>query len=387
MKTKRALIIAGTASMISQFNMTNIEVLEELNYKIDVAFDIYHGNNIDEKEKIRFKNELKQRDIDIHQIDFSRSFFNIFGHIKAYKQIDELRKNNHYDIVHAHMPISSFLTRLVFKKERKNNTKVMYTAHGFHFFKDAPFINWILYYPIEYIASYFTDTLILINKEDYALAKSRFHAKEVVYTPGIGVDVARFKNAKPNKKELLSSLNIPGNKFMLLSIGELNNNKNQSLSIEAIHQLNNKDIYLLIVGIGEDEQKLKDLINKYNLNENVRLLGYRKDVENLCKIADCFIHTPRREGLGMSPLEAMAAGLPLIITNTRGAKDYTIDGKTGYCINNDSIEELKAAISKTYENKELRKQFSKNNVEIVKNFSKQESRKIIERVYKDADKI
>ena len=386
MNKKRALIIAGTGSMISQFNMTNIEVLEELNYMIDVAFDIYHGNNIDEQEKARFKKELKDRNIDVHQIDFSRSFLNIFGHIKAYKQIDELRKNNHYDIVHAHMPISSFLTRLVFRKERKNGTKVMYTAHGFHFFKDAPFINWLLYYPIEYIASYWTDTLILINKEDYVLAKAKMHAKEVVYTPGIGVDVQRFSNAKANKTSVLKGINIPGNNFILLSVGELNNNKNQSLSIEALHKLNNKNISLLIVGTGEDEEKLQHLINEYNLQDNIKLLGYRKDVEKICKISDCFIHTPKREGLGMSPLEAMASGLPLIITNNRGARDFAKDEITGYCIN-DSVEELAEAINKMYEDKAFRKQCSKNNKEIVKKFSKEESKKVIEKVYKNVTKI
>ena len=387
MKRKQVLIIAGTGSMISQFNMTNIEVLEELNYKIDVAFDIYHGNNIDEQEKERFKKELKDRNIDVHQIDFSRSFLNIFGHIKAYKQIDELRKNNHYDIVHAHMPISSFLTRLVFRKERKNGTKVMYTAHGFHFFKDAPFINWLLYYPIEYIASYWTDTLILINKEDYALAKSKMHAKEVVYTPGIGVDVQRFSNAKANKTSILKGINIPGNNFILLSVGELINKKNQVSMIEAMHKLNNKNISLLIVGIGEDEKKLRELINKYNLQDNIKLLGYRKDVEKLCKITDAFIHIPTREGLGIAPLEAMAAGLPIIASDLNGIKDYAVNNVTGINVNPRSIEQIANAINKVYTDEKFRKECSKNNKEIVKKFSKEESKKVIEKVYKNVTKI
>lgn len=386
MNKKRALIIAGTASMISQFNMTNIEVLEKLHYKIDVAFDINHGNNIDEKEKERFKKELEERNIDIHQIDFSRSFLNLFGHIKAYKQINNLRKNNHYDIVHAHMPISSFLTRLAFRNERKNGTKVIYTAHGFHFFKGAPIINWILYYPLELLASYWTDTLILINKEDYTLAK-KMHAKSVVYTPGIGVDVDRFFNAKANKKALLSQLNIPGNKFILLSIGELNDNKNQRLMIEALHELNNLDIYLLLVGVGENKEKLQKLINEYGLTNNIKLLGYRKDVDKICKLADCFIHTPKREGLGLASLEAMAVGLPVITTITSGTKDYTTNGITGYCIENDSVDELVSAINKMYLDKKFRNKCSKNNKEIVKKFSKEESRKVIEKVYKDANKI
>lgn len=378
---KKALIIAGTASMISQFNMLNIEVLQEKGYEVEIACDFFCGNNIDEKEKDRFKQELKSKNIKIHQIDFSRNVFNIFEHIKALNQIKDLKNNEHYDIVHCHMPISAFLTKLAFRNERKKGTKVMYTAHGFHFFKGAPIINWILYYPLEKISSKWLDSLILINNEDYELAKKKMHAKNVYLTPSIGVDIKRFKECKADRKEICKELEIPDDGFILLSVGELIYKKNHKSVIDALNKINNRNFYLLIVGVGDDKEKIESLIKKYKLEANVKLLGYRKDVEKLYKISDCLIHIPLREGLGMAPLEAMASGLPLITSNINGINDYTKNNISGYCVNPKSIDEISLAINNMYNNKEFRIECGQNNLETVKKYDKNNTRKLLEEIY------
>lgn len=377
----KALIIAGTASMISQFNMLNIEVLQNKGYEVEIACDFFNGNNIDENEKLRFKQELSSKNIKIHQIDFTRNVLNIFGHIKALNQIKQLKNNTHYDIVHCHMPISAFLTKLAFKNERKKGTKVMYTAHGFHFFKGAPLINWLLYYPLEKISSKWLDTLILINTEDYELAKNKMHAKQIYLTPSIGVDTDRFNNCKVNKKEMLKQLNIPNDSFILLSVGELDDNKNQSIVIEALNEIKNENIYYLLVGLGKNTNKINNLIDQHHLNKNVKLLGYRKDIDKIYKISDCLIHVPLREGLGMAPLEAMACGLPLISSDTRGIRNYTQSNISGCCVNPKSIDEIINAILKMYNNKSLRISCSKNNVQTVQKYSKENVRKFLEEVY------
>lgn len=379
--SKKALIIAGTASMISQFNMLNIEVLQNKGYEVEIACDFFNGNNIDENEKRRFKEELTNKSIKIHQIDFTRNVLNIFGHIKALKQIEELRNKQYYDIVHCHMPISAFLTKLAFKKERKKGTKVIYTAHGFHFFKGAPLINWILYYPLEKISSRWLDTLILINKEDYDLAKMKMYTKNIYLTPSIGVDIDRFSKCKINKEEMLNKLNIPKDSFVLLSVGELIYKKNHRMIIEALNKLKNNNIYLLIVGIGNKKDELINYINKCNLEGNVKLLGYRKDIEKIYKTSDCLIHIPLREGLGMAPLEAMASNLPLITSNINGIKDYTKENISGCCVNPKSIDEISNAILKMYEDKDFRNICSKNNIETVKFYGKNNVKKLLEEVY------
>lgn len=379
---KKALIIAGTASMISQFNMNNIEVLKELGYDIEIACDFFNGNNIDEKEKNRFKQELTDKNIIYHQIDFTRHVLDIFGHIKAYRQIKDLAKNTHYDLVHTHMPISAFLTRLVFKNERKLGTKVFYTAHGFHFFKGSPLINWLLYYPLELLGSWWTDKLILINSEDYKLAKEKMHAGEYYLTPSIGVDTDRFNNSVINNKEdVRKELDIPNDSFVLLSVGELIHKKNQSVVIEALNKIKNSNIYYLIIGIGEDKEKIESLINKYNLNSNIKMLGYRKDIDRIYKSVDTLIHTPLREGLGMAPLEAMACGLPLISSNINGIKDYTENNVSGCSIDPTSVDEVVLAINKMYNDKKFRDNCSKNNLETVKIYSKQEVKNLLRKIY------
>lgn len=379
--SKKVLIIAGTASMISQFNMLNIEVLQNKGYEVEIACDFFNGNNIDENEKRRFKEELTNKSIKIYQIDFTRNVLNIFGHIKALKQIEELRNKQYYDIVHCHMPISAFLTKLAFRNERKKGTKVMYTAHGFHFFKGAPIINWILYYPLEKISSKWLDSLILINNEDYELAKKKMHAKNVYLTPSIGVDIKRFKECKADRKEICKELEIPDDGFILLSVGELIDNKNQQIVIESLNRINNKNIYYLLVGVGNNKEKLELLIKKYKLTNNIKLLGYRKDIERIYKISDCLIHVPLREGLGMAPLEAMASSLPLISSYIRGMNNYTKQNVTGYCVNPRSLDEIISAIINMYNNKVFRKECGENNIEIVKKYNKSNTRKLLEEIY------
>src|SRR5699024_9702226 len=110
--------------------------------------------------------------------------------------LQKLANSESYDIVHTQSPIGGALCRLAFRKNRKRGTKIIYQAHGFHFYKGGPISNWIFFYPIEKVCSYFTDTLITINHEDYELAKKKFHAKEVVYVPGVGIDLCESINKK-----------------------------------------------------------------------------------------------------------------------------------------------------------------------------------------------
>jgi glycosyltransferase EpsD len=74
--------------------------------------------------------------------------------------------DNDYDIIHCHTPVGGALARIAARNYRKRGTKVIYTAHGFHFFEGSPVKNWILYYPLEKWLSRFTDVLITLNSEE-----------------------------------------------------------------------------------------------------------------------------------------------------------------------------------------------------------------------------
>jgi len=226
-----------------------------------------------------------------------------------------------------------------------------------------------------------TDVLITINKEDYERAKKHLHAKKTEYIPGVGVDVEKFAVCSVNKKAKCHELGIPDDKFILLSSAEQKKKKNHRLVIDAIGKMQNQDIYYLIAGQGILREEYEQRIENYGLKKNIILLGYRTDIDELCEIADCFVHPSVREGLGIAPLEAMASGLPLISANVNGMKDYTDNGISGYCIDPYSKEEMIKAICKMFDDRVFREKCGSNNIRIVQKFSRDKVNKIMNTIY------
>lgn len=254
----------------------------------------------------------------VYQIDTSRSPLQK-GNLVAIKQIKDIVSKEHYDIVHCHTPIAAMCTRFACRKVRKNGTRVFYTAHGFHFYKGAPLKNWMIFYPVEKICSYFTDVLITINQEDYALAQKKMKAKKVVYVPGVGIDLEKFGKVVVEKDKKRKGLGIPNDAKLLLSVGELNENKNHETVIRAIEDM--EDVYYIIAGRGGLQGHLQSVIGELGMTERVKLLGYRNDVNELYAISDVFVFPSFREGLSVSVMEAMAWGLPVVCSRIRGNVD------------------------------------------------------------------
>lgn len=375
---KKFLMTATVPSMIGQFNMENIRLLQEFGYEVHVACN-FHDKSVWTDEKIEeFKNQLKQMGVRRIQIDFARTPFAIKKLIQSYMEMKKLFQKEKYAGLHCHTPVAGMIARLA---ARGNKMRVIYTAHGFHFYKGAPFQNWLLYYPVEKFLSRYTDVLITINKEDYQRAKKKFHAKEVQYIPGVGVDVEKFLHIQIDKKEKREEMNISDRAFVLLSVGELAARKNHMIVIKALYKISKKNIFYLIVGEGELKTEYESLIQQYKLDKNIFLLGYRKDIGELCKMADCFVHPSIREGLGIAPLEAMACGLPLIASNVNGIKDYAKNEISGINISPDSVEEMVNAILKMYNDESFREKCSLNNLETVKSFDIHNTNKIMKMIY------
>ena len=288
-----------------------------------------------------YPQDVKELGLKSTHIDCSRSILSI-GNIKCINQIKKLVKENEYDIVHCHTPIASVCTRIACKKLRKQriNTKsplrVFYTAHGFHFYQGSPKKNWIIFYPIEKLCAKWTDVLITINKEDYNLAKNKFEGLgknkqfegcKVEYVPGVGIDVDKFANTVVDRVAKRKELGVPEDAFLLLSVGELNENKNHQIVIKALAELMKtpegkaKNYYYVIAGQGPLKGELQNLIDSLNLTERVKLLGWRSDCAELYKTADLLVHPSLREGLPVTVMEAQAAGLPCIGSNIRGVGD------------------------------------------------------------------
>ena len=380
----KVLMVASVASMIDQFNRPNIKLLKELGFDVHVACNFIEGSTCSPEKIQQLKTDLQSEGVAFSQIDFARNITRISQNLRAYRQIKQLLKQEKYDLVHCHSPIGGLLTRMAARKYRKKGTRVIYTAHGFHFYKGAPLKNWLLYYPVEWLCAFLTDELITINREDYARAQKHMHAKHVTYIPGVGVDLKKFtprlldEDAKISK---ICELGIDKGKFILLSVGELQSRKNHIVVINALSELKNPDIVYLIAGVGELHDQYQEIIEKSGMSDNIKLLGYRSDISELCEIADCFVHPSVREGLGIAPLEAMACGLPLISAEINGIKDYTEDGVTGCCVNPHSVEEMKAAIIKMYTDSSFRETCGRHNIDVVKAFSLEESVRATEQIY------
>lgn len=334
---------ASVASMIYKFNMNNIKILEDLGYQVDVACNFGKENPISEKEISNFRKILKKKNIRVFNTTCPRNILAIRKILIAYKQLKKLASREKYDLVHTQSPIGGVICRLSFYSARKSGTRVIYQAHGFHFYKGAPIINWLIFYPIEKICSYFTDVIITINKEDYELAKKKLHAKKVKYVPGIGLDTSRFDNIEFDKRKKCQELGIDEGNTILLSVGELNENKNHYTVIRALGKLNKRNflkrVSYLICGQGEKIGELKALVKEEGLNDVVKFLGFRTDIPEIYKIADVFIFPSFREGLSVSLMEAMVCGLPCIVSKIRGNTDLIDSGKGGRLVQPSNIEE------------------------------------------------
>lgn len=282
-----------------------------------------------------------------HSIEWSRSPKDLSGMLKAYKNVQKIVLSGDYDIVHVNTPIASAVARLALRNIRKDkNIKIIYTAHGFHFYKGAPLLNWLVYYPIERFLSRYTDVLITINKEDFARAKT-FHARKVEYVPGVGIDIDKIQAVTVDRTKKRKELGIPDDAFLFISVGELNRNKNHEIVIRALSMLDaNDNLYYIIAGTGPLKEHLQSLIKKFGLGLRIQLLGYRTDVIELLKISDCFVFPSLREGLPVALMEAMAAGMPVICSNIRGNVDLIENDINGQLFSPSDIESLVSYINK-----------------------------------------
>ena len=318
---KKVLFVATVVGHIKAFHLPFLKQLQENGWETHVAAK---ADSVSETE-------IKYCDT-FHNVDFTRNPFT-FSNLKTYFQLKEIMKSHNFDIIHCHTPVGGAITRLAVKNIHSNKVaKVIYTAHGFHFYNGAPLLNWLVYYPIEKFLSRYTDVLITINKEDFARAKT-FHARKVEYVPGVGIDIDKIQAVTVDKTKKRKELGIPDNAFLFISVGELNRNKNHEIVIRALSMLDTNDnLYYIIAGIGPLKEHLQSLIKKSGLSSRIQLLGYRSDIIELLKISDCFVFPSLREGLPVALMEAITCGLFIVCSNIRGNTDLVEGNMTGYLL-------------------------------------------------------
>ena len=369
----RMLMLATTAAMIEQFNKNNILILESLGYEVHVAGNFKEGNPISDERLNAFKIWVEEHNGKWFDIPSTRSPFDFNGNGKALKRVIELINEYHYEFIHCHTPLGSVIGRIA---AHKTHTKIIYTAHGFHFYKGAPLKNWLLYYPVERFLSRWTDVLITINNEDYLRASSKFHAKKTVYVPGVGVDTVKFAPNKSGRDRIRNELNLADNAIMLLSVGELNENKNHSSVIKAVSGMN---LVYVIVGKGDKGAELEALAKEYKVD--LRLMGFRGDVSEFYNAADVYVLPSYREGLNVSLMEAMASGLPVICGKIRGNTDLI--GDDDYLFDPKNVDSIKKAVKKVLSAD--RGQLGDSNLRIIKKYDVATVKEIMTELYSNCN--
>ena len=362
---KKVLMVASVPSMLGQFNIGNLQLLQSMGYQVEVACNFNDRSVWTEDCVKKFQDQLQEMNISYYQIDFERNALRIKGHFKSYIQMKSLLKEKQYTFIHFHTPIAGAIGRLA---AHKCKVRAVYTAHGFHFFKGAPLKNWLIFYPVERYFSRYTDVLITINKEDYRRAK-KFHAKDVRYIPGVGVDTENF-SYQHDGDDIRKEFGMDDSMKILLSVGELNENKNHEIIIRAMAKMQSKNICYMICGIGGREEYLKELARKSGVQDRVFLLGYRTDMKNIYAQADVFVFPSFREGLSVALMEAMASGLPVVCSDIRGNRDLVVPQKGGYLLQGNSEETYAQAMERILTEKENSRDMSEYNKNRIKRFDR-----------------
>lgn len=356
---KKVLFVATVVKThIMEFHIPFLKMLKEMGWETAVAAK----NDYDNPAEcvIPFCDTY-------YNIPFERNPFK-FKNVIAYRKLKKIIDDNQYDIIHCHTPVGAMLTRIAARKARISGSLVVYTAHGFHFYKGAPLINWLLYYPVERYLARDTDIIITINREDYERAQ-KFKAKMIQWIPGVGIDTNRFK-VRTTRQKKREELGIK-DRFVLLSVGELIARKNHKIVLEAISKLKERKEYekilYIICGQGLLSEELKNIVSALGIKDKVWFLGYRSDIPDICNASDLFVFMSKQEGLPVALMEAMACGIPVICSDIRGNTDLISDDVNGRVIKMSS-EQLANSIMEMMQRQDLRDQYSKVALETIKNY-------------------
>lgn len=386
---KKALIIATVGGFLKKFELGNVRILQEMGYEVHYAANM-------KNQVYRFEpGTLEAEGIRLHHIDIRKSPYAMASHKKELRILADLIRREDISLIHCHTPVGGYLGRMSGKKSGKADLKVIYTSHGFHFYEGAPRLQGAVYRKVEKRLASATDVIITINGEDYRNACD-FRLKpggKVYQIPGIGLDTEEFR--PPDAEERAASrrrLGIPEDVFFLLSVGELNQNKNHRVILQAMHELKNTEndgrkIFYGICGDGPGREALESEIRRLGLDRQTALYGYCDPVRDYLAGADAFAFPSRREGLGMAALEALSMGIPVLAADNRGTREYMESGKNGYVCGWQNADGFADGIRKL----EARSEDEKNEMKIfcrnsVRPFEKSRTAGIMKQIYEKVEK-
>lgn len=345
---------------------------------LDMGYEVYFGTNRANPESL--KCELPVKLYDSHSY---RSITAIKDNWTAYKNLSQVVETENVEVIHCNTPVGGMIGRFVGKKYHVN--KVIYTAHGFHFFKGAPLFNRTVLKFAERIMAHWTDAIITMNEEDYQSAlKFKLRKGGKVYkVHGVGINLDDFSDIQVDYKTKRAELGLKDTDIVCISAGDLVARKNYGIAIETLAKIKNSNVHYLICGVGPKKEELEKLANEKGISDRVHFLGFRSDVKELMKVSDIFLFTTLQEGMPRSMMEAMACGLPCIASKIRGNVDLLDEGKGGYLREASNSEEMAHCLRCLVEDSNLRKKMSEHNLKTIKRFDVKVVKKEIEQIYKE----
>ncbi len=329
----KILYVATVRSHIGQFHIDFLKKLKELGVEIHAA---YRDNSED-------KPGLDLSVIDrVYEIPFQRSPYKI-DNIRSYFKLKKIIDSEKYDLIHCHTPVGGIITRLAARHARKKGTKIVYTAHGFHFFKGAVMKNWLIYYTLEKMFANMADAIITINKEDYERAKL-FKCKNVYLVHGVGVDINKFHVYDGREVQQIKDQYGYSKKFIIVYPADLSERKNQIMLVDVASRIKERNPKLDFVILMPGQPIMKEILERKaaenGVSENCLFMGYRRDINDLVAMSDVMVSSSKQEGLPVCVMEAMAEGKPIVCTKVRGNEDLVIQGENGYLCNVNDIEAM-----------------------------------------------
>ena len=388
----KALIVTSVYGFLSKFERQNVRLLQEM------GFEVHYASNHDNVVYKSDHDEMQEMGVIFHNIPISQSPLALATNRKAAFKLKQIITEENIDIVHCHTPTGGMVARLAC---RNLDVYMIYTAHGFHFYKGARPIHNLIYYSAEDLMSRWTDCIVTINHEDENAAKT-MHASKVYRIPGVGIDSDYYRlTYDTDRDKARERLNIEPDVFFMISVGELRENKNQMIILKTLARIRKKmaedeakrklkpgtlKIKYGLIGSGRQEDEMREYVEKNDLSDMVCFYGYKSDIRVYLAAADVMVFPSIREGLGMAALEALSTGLPVIASENRGSKEYIIDRRNGLLVSEDSTKAYSKAVLEAMLREQDSNDLSRRESirESVSGFSRFETEKIMRKVYEDA---
>lgn len=349
-----------------------------LKVALDMGYDVILGVQRAKPEELSC--ELPVKLYDAHTY---RSITAFKDNKIAYDNLNKVIRENNVEVIHCNTPVGGMVGRFCGKKNKVK--KIIYTAHGFHFYKGAPLFNRTVLKWAEMLMARWTDAIITMNQEDYAAAK-KFKLRKggkVYFVNGVGITLKDFEGLSHLRQQKREEMGVKDEDIVLISMGDLVPRKNYGAAIRAIAKANDPRLQYMICGRGPELENLQNLAKELGVENQIHFLGFRTDVKELLTGADIFLFTTRQEGLPRSMMEAMASGLPCVASAIRGNVDLIENGINGFTCLTDDVDGYAAAIAKIAGDPALRETMRTNNLEKIKNYDITVVEKQIRAIYAD----